>query len=170
MRLHDPFPQIIRMLRAAPVVDIEAVWHVMDNVHLSAQLCKRNRSNLIGGAVGDVQDYFHLLHREIAGKGILQKYDVPAVHIFHAERLSHLAGRRQEIFKLSAKNEVFYGFFLLIGQLETVAVEYLDSIVLVWVMGGRDHDAGIRPHALRNIGDPRRGQDADQVEDDRPSR
>ena len=67
------------------------------------------------------------------------------------------------MFKLSAENKVLYGFFLLVGQLEAVAVEYLDPIILVRVMRRRNHDAGVGPHTLCNKGYTRRGQHTDQV-------
>ena len=49
-----------------------------------------------------------------------------------------------------------------VGQLEAVAREELDSVVLVGIVRGRDHDPGVGPHVADQERDPRGGEGADE--------
>ncbi len=59
------------------------------------------------------------------------------------------------------EDDLFDGRFRLIGELEALAAEDLDAVVLEGVVGGGDDDARIGPHAVGEKGDPRRGDHAD---------
>jgi hypothetical protein len=83
--------------------------------------------------------------------------------VFHAESLSHPLCHRQDIPELFVEDQVFDGFFLFVGQLEAVATEDFKPVVLIGIVGGRYHDAGIGAHALGDKGNTGSGQHADQV-------
>ena len=157
------FPEILRMLGAAPVIDISAVRRVVDDLHVSAELEERVGGHLVCCAVGNVKDYLHPFHRQITGKGVLQKDDVPALNVLYAEGLPHVLRRGQEAVELIVQDEILDGFFLLVGKLKPRAAEYLDPIVFEGVVGGRNHDACIGAHTLCDEGDARRGEHAYQV-------
>jgi len=85
------------------------------------------------------------------------------VDVADALGLAHTPGRGEEIVELLVEDQVLDVLFLLVGQLEAVAAEDLEPVVLVGVVGGGNHDARIGAHALGDEGNPGGGQHADEV-------
>ena len=56
--------------------------------------------------------------------------------------------------------QLFDLIFQLIGKLEAIAAKILDSIILDWIMTGRDHYTSIGSLCSNQVGNARRSDDA----------
>ncbi len=94
----------------------------------------------------------------VGGERPLAEGDVALEGVVHAEGVADPPGGGQPFGRAPAGHQRFDSGFLLVGQLETVAGEQLDSVVLERVVRGRDDAAGVRLLLDGEHGDARRGQ------------
>ncbi len=88
------------MLGTALVVDIQTVWRLVNDVDIRAQFVEHIRRDPIGCSVGGVQNNFHAFQRQIAGKCVFCKNDVPSVDAFQAEGPADIVAFGKEFRKL----------------------------------------------------------------------
>jgi len=145
------------------IVNIQTIRGVVNDVKVGAKFTKNFGSNPVGGSVGRIHDDFHSFHRQIAGKSILQKVDIPAVNVVNAGSLAHIFRFRQQFIEFIPENHGFDFVLLLIGQLEAIGIEDFQAVVLIGIVRCGNDDAGVGPHALSDKSDAGGWQDADQI-------
>ena len=147
----------LEMGRAAPDVDVRAVWLGVDGEHLGAQLLEGSRRRRARRAVRAVER--HLEPREVDAlrtdrvDGVL---DVALRSVLeHDRRLgrgnllaAHLLDNRLQL------------VFERVGQLVAVRVEELDAVVLGRIVACRDDDAAVDVGLAREQGNCRRRDDS----------
>ena len=137
--------QAVHVGGAAPLVDVHPVGVGVD--HVSAQLgeaVEQPGSGGRGGAVGAVHQDAQAAQSGV--DGALQMVDIVLAglggHIAHLANIATCFHRDIVV----AKEDNILDFFLqFIGQLEALAVEDLDAVVLKWIVTGGDNDASVRP-------------------------
>ena len=158
---HDTFLQHLRMGRAALGVDVEAVGRHRHRDHLGAQLPQHRRRDLVGGAIGAIDDDLEARQVETTTHRRLHRLDVAAIGVVEplgaADRPRagepDLRRRRDQRLDLGLDR---------IGELEAVRTEQLDAVVLEGIVRGRDHHADIGAHRPRQEADRRRRHRAQQ--------
>ncbi len=132
-------------------VDVDPVRLHPQGRHLGPELREHQGGHAVGRSVGGVDHHPNPIEREIAGKGGLGEGHVATARVLQLLRAPDpgpdLAGPQ----RLSVGHESLDLRFGLVGQLESVAPENLDAVVGVWVVAGADHDAGVGPHADREV-------------------
>ncbi len=142
--------------RAGVLVDVLAVRLDAQREHLGAELREDRRRDAVGSAVGGVDHDAHAVEGEVLREGRLDEGDVAAGRVVEAKRGPiRVFGRPLAIHGV-AGDQLFELDLHLIGQLEAVRPEDLDAVVLIGVVRGADHHAGVRAHARREVGDGRR--------------
>ena len=142
--------------RAAAVVDVPAVGLHAQLDHLGAQLVEHLGRDLVGRAVGAVDHDPHAVQGRLRGEGVLQELDVAA------RRRPRCAwpcrcSDGPLVVAVGLHQALDLGLDL-VGQLEPVAGEELDAVVLVGVVRGADDHAGVGAHRRGDERDARRGQ------------
>ena len=165
-QLLHPGGHHLRVQRPAARVDIGAVRLAADAGHPRTQFGKHVRRDLVGGAVGAVEDNVEVVEHVVLGKGVLQGDDVAAGRVLDARGPAHLLGHGPERRHLLREDEVLDVRLHLVGQLEAVGREDLDAVVLEGVVRGGDDHAGVGAHGGGDEGDARGGQRPDQLDVD----
>ena len=129
---------------AAFVVDVGTVGVDADGDHLGAQLPQNLGRNLVGGAVGAIDDDLQPVQPQAPREGVLDEFDVAAGLVAQPAGPAQAGGVRQ-LLAVAVLDDRLDRRFDRIGQLEPVRSEQLDAVVLVRVVRGRDHDAQIGP-------------------------
>ena len=91
------------------------------------------------------------LQGKVSGKGVFQIDDIAPLSVIDTPRPAYF--RMPEAWAavyFAFQDEFFDVVFGFIGKFETVASEYLDAVILVWIMRGGNDYAGIGTHAARN--------------------
>ena len=145
---------------AALVVDVHPVGVGVD--HISAELgeaVEQTGGSGVGGAVGAVHQ--DTQSGQVTGDGALQMVDVVQGGLLrHIAHLADLRSRLAGHVVVGKEDDVLDLLLQLVGQLEALAVENFDPVVLKGVVAGRDDDAGVRLLVHRHPGHPRGGQSA----------
>ncbi len=102
------------MLRAALLVDVETVGRVVYDRHLSTQFGEDGGSNLVGGSVGCIEDDLQTLHRQTAGKGVLEEHYVASGGIGQPVGAAYLVRRRHHLRQPAAQDEFLDLLFLFV--------------------------------------------------------
>ena len=150
--------------RAAAEVDVPAVGPDVDLVDGGAQLTEHLRRDVIGGAVGAVDDDLDAVEGQLLREGVFQELDVAPDRVVDALRLADRVGRGARPV-VAAADRLHAPLDLgldLVGQLEAVGGEDLDAVVLVRIVRRADHEARVRAHRPGDERDPGRGQRAHQ--------
>src|SRR5438046_9694196 len=74
-----------------------------------------------------------------------------------------MRGRRKGLFGLAVGDQLLHAYFDLVRQLKTIPGEKLNAVILVRIVGRRDHHARGSSHAARKESDTRRGHGTDQL-------
>ena len=143
-------------------VDIAAVGADPERDHFGAQFGQHRRGHFIGGAVGAVNGYLQTFQAEVLGKGAFQKRDVAAPGVIDPKGLAHFRGRTGALLEVLLEHEFFQALFHLVGQFQADTGKYFDAVVLVGVVGGRNHHTRIGPHRGGDEGDARGRQRPDE--------
>jgi len=151
------------VLRSAVVVDVESVGLVVDQRHVGTQFAEDGGGDLVGRPVADVHRDLDALERQAPGEGVLEEHDVAGHGVVQPHRLAHVLRRGDHVREGAGEDQVLDLGLLLVRELEARAGEHLDPVVLERVVGGGHHEARVRPHALRDVGDPRRREHADHL-------
>jgi len=140
-------------------VDVEAVRLVADGNDFRAQFMEHVRGDMVGGAVGAIDDDLQATQVQLVREGALAKFDVTALGVVEALGAAQLVRRhaghgrieRRLDFQLHA-----------VGQLGALAGKELDAVVLVGIVrSGNDH-AGRQAQRPRQVGNGRRRHGAGQ--------
>ena len=144
----------------ALVVDVHPVGVGVD--HVGAELgeaVEQAGGGGVGSAVGAVHQ--DAQSGQVAGDGGLQMVDVVQGGLLrHIAHLADLRSRLAGHVVVGKEDDVLDLLLQLVGQLEALAVEDLDAVVLKGVVAGGDDDAGVRLLVHRHPGHPRGGQGA----------
>jgi hypothetical protein len=136
----------LRVERAARVVDVAPVRLDPEREHLGAELAHHDRADLVGGAVGAVEHHPDPVERQLAREALLEEYDVTAGHVVDSARSTDPVRVRPVARERAREDQLLHPHLGLVRQLEAVAREELDPVVLVAVVAGRDHHARIAAH------------------------
>ena len=140
---------------AAILVDVETVGLDAVGHDIGAEFPQRRRRDLVGGAVCAIDNDLQTVEAQAAREGVLDELDIAAFGVVQPLRAA-------EIFRLGQGgthlrlNHVFDLLFGLIGQLVAIRPEELDTVILVRIVGGREHDPHIRPQRPGQHGHRRR--------------
>ena len=153
----DAFLQKLRMGRAAIAIDVESVGPNGERDHLGAQFPQHRRRDLVGSAIGAIDDDLEAGKIEAArGRG-LHRLDVSSVGIVEALRPADGRGRG-ELHFLRRQHQLLDRGLDRVGELEAVGTEQLDAIVLVGIVRRRDHHAHVGAHGAGEKSNGRRRQ------------
>ena len=147
--------------RADVVIDVEAVRLDADLDHFGAELPQRLGRDLVGGAVGAIDDDAQAVEGNIARQRPLGVFDVARGDVVDAlgaaelRRFGEPAGEVVVDQRLDVRLD-------LVRQLEPVGPEQLDAVVLVKIVRGGDHHAEIAAHRARQHRHRRRRRRAEQ--------
>ena len=149
LRLTTSAPRVLGVQRAAVAVDVHAVRACTPMaMTLAPSSVEDERRDVVGGAVGGVDDDAHAVEREVAREGGLGEDDVAAARVLEllgaADAGPGLARAQQRSRRPSARS---ISASASSGSLKPSAAEDLDAVVLVRVVAGADHDAGVGAHA-----------------------
>src|SRR5574337_22801 len=134
--------QPLRMQRTALFIDVGAVGLDIQRYDLGIQFLEDRRRDLVARAIGKV---------DIASDGIA-----------HTIGLTDLTRGRPDSVNLSIADQFLDSQFHRIRELQAVAWEELDPIILIRVVGGRNDHAGVGSKASADTCDPRRRNRANQ--------
>ena len=149
-----------RVERAALVIDVLAVGGDPDPGHLGAELGEHLGRDLVAGAVGAVHHQLDAVERPIARKRALQEHNVAPDRVLDPDRTADVGRPRPEPGQGIPLHHVLDLPLDLVGELEPVAGEHLDAVVLIRVVAGADDHARVGPHRRGDECDPRRRQRA----------
>src|SRR5690606_7584902 len=81
--------------RAAVFVDVGAVGGNADGNHLGAQFVQDARGDLVGRAVGAIDDDLQPLEPQAFGEGVLDVFDIPAAGVVKTAGTAKIGRRRK---------------------------------------------------------------------------
>ena len=165
---HHELLQALDMGRTSIIVDVQPVRLVVDNVGVSTQSVKHTLSDIPACTVGAVQTDLHALEGVDAQADQVAHVAVTTCHIVHgaADVLPVCKGQLRPVlvkYMEFAVDVVLHQQQGLLGHLLTVAIDQLDTVIIVRVVAGRDHDAAIKVVHAGNISYRRRSSDVQQV-------
>ena len=150
------------MGRAALLVDIETVGRDAQGNDLGAQLIEGERRDLVGGAMGAVDDDAQAVQGQVARKSGLGDLDIAGLGVIDARHAAKVRWRGQIILQALVHQGLDLAFAL-VRQLVAVRPEQLDAVVGRRIVRGRNHDPQIRPHRARHHRHRRGRQGAEQT-------
>ena len=146
--------QRLRRGGAETRVDVEAVGARADRFHVGPELVVDVRRDVVGGAVGAVDDDAHAAQVEMRRERALAELDIARGRVLDAPRLAELGGGHA----LQRPGELALdGALRGIGKLAPRPGKELDAVVVVGIVRSADHYAGGESQRPREIGD-RRGR------------
>ena len=166
--LYHELLQTLNVGRTSIVVDVQTVGLCIDDVGIGSQSIKHRLGNVPAGAVGTVQTDLDTL------KGV----DTEADQIAHvAVATGHIVHRAANVFPVSerqlrpvliehmelAVDVVLHQQQSFLGHFLAVAVNQLDTVIVVRVVAGRNHDATVEVVHAGDISHGGRGGDMEQV-------
>ena len=146
--------------RAAFAVDVEPVGRHPEREDLGAQFPEHRRRDLVGGAVGAIDDDAQTVEPQPARKALLDEFDVAAAGVVEPLDPAELGRNRAPA--RPAGEAGLDPLLDLVRQLVAVAAEQLDAVVAIGIVRGRDNDADIGAQAARQHRDRRGRQRPDQ--------
>ena len=166
--LDDEFLQALDVGGAGVFVDVQAVGLGVDDVGGGAQRVKHRLGDVPAGAVGAVQADLHAPEAVHAKRDQVADIPVAAGDIIHRAADLVLAGKGQlrpflaEHLQLAVQVSFHEGDGLLVHLL-ALAVDQLDAVVIVGVVGCRDHDAAVKAVHPRDVGHAGGGGDVQKI-------
>jgi len=141
---HDPPSQGTRMLGATVVVDVDPIRRAKNGMHGGVKFFEEHRCDLTGGTIGTVDDKLHSSQRCSRGKATLQKPAIGGFGIIDVMNRPHPLDRLAFIIKGSIiVDQLLNGALGIIGEFVSVTVKELDAVVIKWIVGCRNDDAGM---------------------------
>jgi len=156
---HHRFLQLLRMRRTASVVDVQPVGFRPDGHDFGAQPPKYVGSHFIRCSVGAVHHDFQTGKIRVGRRRQIIHIAKLGI-VIGAHRPESRAFRTRQLVGVHVHQPLNFQFGL-VGQFEPVAAEKFDAVVLHRIMRCGDHDAGVRTHDTRQIGDARRRHHAE---------
>ena len=147
--LHHKLLQHLNMGRACPLVDIQAIGLGIDHIGLGAQSIKNTLGNIPGSTVGAVQANLLSPEGEQTQADQVTDIAISACHIVHGAAHMVPGPEGQGLPLLSEQLQLavqvqlhqFDGLFI---HLFTVAVNELDTVVVVGIVAGGDHNTAVK--------------------------
>ena len=153
---------LLGMGAAAVGVDVCPVRMVVDHDQIGTEFAQDAGAGFVGRAVRAIERDAERLEREVAWKALLGEFDIAAEGVVDAEGFADFCGGRADVFDLSAEDEMLDARFDFIVELEAVVTEEFDAVVLVGIVGGGKHDAGIGPQRAGDVGHAGRREGTDE--------
>ena len=156
------------MGRACVVVDVRAIRLIIDDVGVSTQSIENALSDIPAGTIGAVQADLDTFEGIDTQGDQITHITVASGYIIHsaADVLPVCKGQFRPILikdiELSI-NVVLYQQQDFLGHFLAVAVDQFDSIVVVGVVAGGDHNAAVKVIHTGNVGHGRSGGDMEQI-------
>jgi len=165
--LHHKPLQPLNMGRTSVIVDVQAVWLIIDDVGICAQSIKHTLCNIPARTVGAIQTDLNALEGVDTQRDQVAHVTIASCHIVHsaADVLTLDKGQLRPILiehMELAIDVVLYQQQSLLGHFLTVAVNQLDAIIVVGVMACGDHDAAVEVVHASDISHRRRSSDVQQ--------
>ena len=152
--LHNELLEMLNVGAAAIGVDVVAIGGIVHHVGLGAQRFEHALGDLPGSAIGHIQTHLHILEAVLGHGNQVADVAVAARGIVHrAADLVALSNRHIHL----AVDVVFHQQDGFLVHLLAVAVEQLDAVIIVGVVGSGDHDAAVEIIHAGDIGHGRRG-------------
>ena len=166
--LYHELLQALDMGRTSIIVDVQTVRLVVDNVGVSTQSVKHTLSDIPACTVGAVQTDLNALEGVDTQRDQVAHVAVTACHIVHgaADVLPVCKGQLRPVlvkYMEFAVDVVLHQQQGLLGHLLTVAIDQLDTVIIVRVVAGRDHDAAIKVIHASDVSHTGRSSDMQQV-------
>ena len=141
---------------ASIVVDIQTVRLVIDNVGICTQSIENALSNIPAGTIGAIQTNLHTLEGVDTQRDQVAHIAVAACHVVHGAADMLTMSKRQFRPVLVKYMELAIDVVLhqqqsLFGHFFTVTVNQFDSVVVVGVVAGRDHNSAVEVIHTGNI-------------------
>ena len=158
--LADDPSGMVGMQGPAPLVDVQAIRFDAELHDLGAQFLEDEGREQVGRAVTAVHDDLH--PGQIAGADALFRvFDVATAGVVDAGRLADLIRAHPGDFPL-AQDFPLDRQLQFVGKLVAIGSEDLEAIVLIRVVGRRQHDPRAATHRLRQVRHPGRRHRADE--------
>lgn len=153
----DALLQTLEIKRAAAGIDVAPIGRNTHGDDFSAERAEKLRPELIGGAIGAVEN-----HAEAGEIGAGKSAAAQEIEIFGVQRCVGSGERGIWGGRAGAmlKNVGFELFFDGIGELHARVREKLDAIVLVRIVRGGDDHTGLKIILADEAGDPGSGNDS----------
>ena len=143
-RSRPPFPAAAAgWVEPQPVVDVEAVGRDAERDHLGAQLPQRVGRDVIGGAIGAIDDDLEPVEPQMLGKRGLGELDVAAARVVDPPRAPDHARAWRASAPAPAALDRPLG---VVAELVAVGAEQLDAVVRERIVRGGDHHAEVGAH------------------------
>ena len=141
---------------ASIVVDIQTVRLVIDNVGICTQSIENALSDIPAGTIGAVQADLDTFEGIDTQRDQITHVTVASGHIIHSAADMLTMSERQLRPVLIKDMEFAVNIVLhqqqgLLGHFFTVAVDQFDSVVVVGVVAGRDHNSAVEVIHTGNI-------------------
>src|SRR6185437_4476710 len=153
--------QRVEIGRAAVLVDVEAVRIDADRNDLGAELPQRAWRDLVGGAVGAIDDDTQIFESDAARQRALGEFDVTVLHAVDAAGAAEVLAAGQLLAEIGIEQRLDLQLHL-VAELVAVRPEDLDAVVVERIVRGGDHDAEVGAHRVREHGDAGRRHRAGQ--------
>ena len=165
---HHELLQALDVSRASIIVDIQTVGLVVDDIGIRTQSVKHTLSDIPACTVGAVQTDLNALEGVDTQRDQVAHVAVTACHIVHgaADMLPVGKGQLRPVlvkYMEFAVDVVLHQQQGLLGHLLTVAIDQLDTVIIVRVVAGRDHDAAIKVIHASDVSHTGRSSDMQQV-------
>ena len=166
--LYHELLQALNVSRSSIVIDIRTVGLCIDDVGVSTQRIEHRLSDVPACTVGAVQTNLHALEGVDAQADQVAHVAVTACHIVHgaADMLTVGKGQFRPVLVKHMKlavDVVLHQQQGLLRHFLTVAVDQLDTVVIIGVVAGRDHDAAIKVIHASDVSHTGRSSDMQQV-------
>src|SRR5206468_2354803 len=115
-----------------------------------AQFAQDAGGRFVSGAVGAIDHHAHSFEGHAARERSFGIFNVTAEGILDAHGLADFIGGGTDVFDAATEDEVFDLMLDLVFQLITVCAEKFNAVVIVRIVRGSNHDAGIVITASHN--------------------
>ena len=149
------------MQRPALGVDVEPVGRNAGFDDRSPEFPENPRPDVVGRTVGAVQHHFEPAEFFVAD-GALGEFDVAAARVVQPIGLAELIAADVVRIQIGFENQPRDLRLRLIFQFVAEGAEDLDAVVVVRIVGSRQHDAHIGGQRTREMGNGRRGNGSHQ--------
>ena len=158
----DLLAHLLRVHRAAFLVDVHAVGLIAVHENLGAKLAQDAGCGFIGRAVGAIDHDTHAFERHAAREGTLGVFNVAAKRVVDAHRLANGVGGRADALDVAAENQLFDLPLDVVVEFVAVRTKKFNAVVVIRIVRRGDDDAGVGAQAARDIGDAGGGQRSDE--------
>ena len=144
--------QRLHMRRAAVVVDVQTIRLGRQHRNVGAQLFEHTRGNLVGRAVGAVENHFQAAKVGTGRHTAFAELDITTGRIIdtrHFAKLVRIHNRHLRV------EQLFDHQLNFIGELGTLTREELDAVVIMRVVRRTDHDASFCMKSSREVSNGR---------------